>query len=68
MAVGDVTTSNVVDLWAKRIRYDAASVEEEQNADAPKGTFKPLKGVAPRKLLDNFSQLVPALPLIAVGQ
>ncbi|KAL2214623.1 hypothetical protein CC79DRAFT_153986 [Sarocladium strictum] len=66
--VGDATTTKVVELWAKRMRYDAASIEGEQREYTPKETFKPLRGVAPRKLLNNYSQLVPALPFVAVGQ
>lgn len=65
--VGDATTSRVVDVWAKRMRYDQESVEADQKEGNLKGTFKPLKGIAPRKLLNQYEQLVPALPLVAVG-
>ncbi|KAH7246597.1 hypothetical protein BKA59DRAFT_439225 [Fusarium tricinctum] len=65
--VGDTTTSKAVDLWAKRMRYDEKSVEEDQKDEKLKGTFSPLRGIAPKKLLNNFTQLVPALPLVAVG-
>jgi hypothetical protein len=65
--VGDTTTSKAVDVWAKRMRYDEKSVEEDQKDEKLKGTFSPLRGIAPKKLLNNFTQLVPALPLVAVG-
>ncbi|SPJ78223.1 uncharacterized protein FTOL_06612 [Fusarium torulosum] len=65
--VGDTTTSKAVDLWAKRMRYDEQSVEGDQKDEKLKGTFSPLRGIAPKKLLNNFKQLVPALPLVAVG-
>ncbi|VUC25609.1 unnamed protein product [Clonostachys rosea] len=65
--VGDATTTKAVDIWTKRMRYDQDSVEADQKDDALKGTFEPLRGVAPKKLLRKFEQLVPGLPLVAVG-
>ncbi|KAH6949238.1 hypothetical protein DER45DRAFT_624540 [Fusarium avenaceum] len=65
--VGDTTTSKAVDLWAKRMRYDEQSVEGDQKDEKLKGTFSPLRGIAPKKLLNNYTQLVPVLPLVAVG-
>lgn len=65
--VGDATRSNVVNLWAKRMRYDKASVDGDEKDETLKGTFEPLRGLAPRKLLDKYEQLVPALPQVAVG-
>lgn len=65
--VGDAKTSKAVDLWAKRMRFDQESVELDQKDDKLRGKFKPLRGLAPRKLLNNFEQLVPALPSVAVG-
>ncbi|KAM0426071.1 hypothetical protein ACHAPT_008702 [Fusarium lateritium] len=66
-SVGDATTTKAVDIWAKRLRFDKASVEADQKDEALKGKFKPLRGVSPKKLLDKFDVMVPALPLIAVG-
>ncbi|KAI6762523.1 hypothetical protein HG530_008503 [Fusarium avenaceum] len=61
--VGDTTTSKAVDLWAKRMRYDEQSVEGDQKDEKLKGTFSPLREIAPKKLLNNYTQLVPVLPL-----
>lgn len=66
-SIGDETTMKAVDLWAKRMRYDKESVDEGQKDENLKKTFNPLSGVAPKKLIRNYEQLVPALPLVAVG-
>lgn len=50
-SIGDAKTSKAVDIWAKRMRYDAESVEGGQKGEKLKGTFQPLRGVAPKKLL-----------------
>ncbi|KAF5598045.1 hypothetical protein FPCIR_3318 [Fusarium pseudocircinatum] len=65
--VGDATTSKVVDLWAKRMSYDEDSVNGNRTDGEQSGKFEPLRGSAPKKLLNGFKQLVPALPLVAVG-
>ncbi|CVL11705.1 hypothetical protein FPRO06_13012 [Fusarium proliferatum] len=65
--IGDGTTTKVVDLWAKRMRYDERSVNGDRTDGEQSGKFEPLRGSAPRKLLNRFKQLVPALPLVAVG-
>ncbi|OCT52851.1 hypothetical protein CLCR_09415 [Cladophialophora carrionii] len=66
-SVGDETTTKAVDLWAKRLRFDRDSVEADQKDERLKGQFKPLRGVAPKRLLCKFDLLIPALPMIAVG-
>ncbi|KAM0283187.1 hypothetical protein ACHAO9_009837 [Fusarium lateritium] len=65
-SIGDETTTKAVNIWAKRMRYDEESFNADEKDEKLKGTFKPSKGITPKKLLKSFKQLVPALPLVAV--
>ncbi|KAI3545126.1 hypothetical protein CABS01_11788 [Colletotrichum abscissum] len=62
--VGDETSKNVADIWAKRLGFGEATVKKD---DKEPRKFSPLAGAAPRQLLKRFDKIVPALPLIAVG-
>ncbi|KAK1503157.1 uncharacterized protein CCOS01_17076 [Colletotrichum costaricense] len=62
--MGDETSKNVADIWARRLGFNEATVKKD-NKEPRK--FSPLTGAAPRQLLKRFDKIVPALPLIAVG-
>lgn len=63
-SVGDTRSKLAVDLWAKRLGFDEETFKRD---DKEGGKFSPLTGAAPNELLSRFKQVVPALPLIAVG-
>ena len=67
-SIGDETTTKAVDIWTKRLRFDKFSVDIDQKDPALQGKFKPIRGVAPKKLLKKFKQLIPALPLVSAGK
>jgi hypothetical protein len=62
--VGDTRSKLAVDLWAKRLGFDEETVKRD---DKEVRKFSPLTGAAPKELLSRFRQVVPALPLVAVG-
>lgn len=62
--VGEERPKKAVDLWAKRLAWDKETVAKDEKENRK---FNPLTGARPTELLDRFEQMVPALPLIAVG-
>jgi hypothetical protein len=64
--VGNKTSNKAVEIWANRLRFDKESFDLDHKGEKEIPKFSPLRGDAPKGLLDRFEVMVPALPLIAV--
>ncbi|KAL8792889.1 MAG: hypothetical protein Q9195_004531 [Heterodermia aff. obscurata] len=65
--IGNKKPNEAVEVWAKRLRFDKESFEEDHKGEKDVPKFNPLRGDAPKALLDRYETMVPALPLVAVG-